>query len=142
MDIQLIEGKLFAVPFDSFSRITLEFIKSKLRSHYFYLERIKCKHSNLNDSLGMTKGTGVTVNSIPGLTNFEGTEKLVADVAISLKSKLKMTFFKTIRPGSLIQRFAKVDEVGALADFIGSKLCLAINRARCELKVDYPFSSF
>ncbi len=81
----------------------------------------------------MTKGTGVTVNSVlPGPTYSEGVEKFVADIAKSKNVTVKQVedeFFKTVRPSSLIQRFATTDEVGALVAFVCSERGAAINGA-------------
>ena len=81
----------------------------------------------------MTKGTGVTVNSIlPGPTYSEGVEQFVSEIAKSKNitpQQVEEDFFKTVRPSSLIQRFATIDEVGALAAFVCSKQGAAINGA-------------
>ncbi|MGE5196125.1 MAG: SDR family NAD(P)-dependent oxidoreductase [Anaerolineae bacterium] len=81
----------------------------------------------------MTKGTGVTVNSIlPGPTRSDGVEKFVADIAKTKNitpQQVEDDFFKTVRPNSLIQRFATIDEVGALAAFVCSQHGAVINGA-------------
>jgi NAD(P)-dependent dehydrogenase (short-subunit alcohol dehydrogenase family) len=81
----------------------------------------------------LTSGTGVTVNSIlPGPTRSEGVEKFVADVANSRQitaADFEKEFFKTVRPSSIIQRFATPDEVAALAVFVASPLSSATNGA-------------
>ncbi|WP_433900587.1 SDR family NAD(P)-dependent oxidoreductase [Sphingobacterium puteale] len=63
----------------------------------------------------MTKGTGVTVNAIlPGPTKSRGIEGFVNDMAAAgniSPAEAEANFFKDIRPTSLIQRFAKVEEV-------------------------------
>lgn len=86
----------------------------------------------------MTVGTGVTVNAIlPGPTFSEGVAQFVAEMAKTKNvtpSEVEKDFFKTVRPSSLIQRFATVDEVGAFAAFICSKHAGAINGA--PLRVD------
>jgi NAD(P)-dependent dehydrogenase (short-subunit alcohol dehydrogenase family) len=80
-----------------------------------------------------TAGTGVTVNSIlPGPTRSEGVEKFVVDVAKSQKitvADFEKEFFRTIRPSSIIQRFAMPDEVAALVVFTASPLSSATNGA-------------
>lgn len=80
-----------------------------------------------------TSGTGVTVNSIlPGPTRSEGVEKFVQDVARSRQiavADFEKEFFRTIRPSSIIQRFATPDEVAALVVFVASPLSSATNGA-------------
>jgi NAD(P)-dependent dehydrogenase (short-subunit alcohol dehydrogenase family) len=80
-----------------------------------------------------TSGTGVTVNSIlPGPTRSEGVEKFVRDVAKARNmtaADFEKEFFRTIRPSSIIQRFATTDEVAALAVFVSSPLSSATNGA-------------
>lgn len=86
----------------------------------------------------MTKGTDVTVNSVlPGPTYSEGVEQFVAEVAQSknqTSEQVQEDFFKTVRPGSLIQRFATIDEVGALTAFVCSQLAAAINGASLRVE--------
>ncbi len=86
----------------------------------------------------LTKGTGVTVNSVlPGPTYSEGVERFVADMAKSKNLTAKQVeedFFKTVRPGSLLQRFGTTDEVAALVAFTCSKQAAAINGT--ALRVD------
>lgn len=86
----------------------------------------------------MTKGTGVTVNSVlPGPTYSEGVEKFVDDVAKSRKMsphQIEGEFFKTVRPSSLLQRFEKIEEVGAAVAFVCSMQAAAINGT--SLRVD------
>ncbi len=81
----------------------------------------------------MTSGTGVTVNSVlPGPTRSEGVEKFVADVAQSRNitpAEFEKEFFRTIRPSSIIQRFATTDEVASLVTFVASPLSSATNGA-------------
>lgn len=99
------------------------------------------KTSQLAVSRGLaetTKGTNITVNSIlPGPTRSEGVEKFIEDVSRSKKITAKQVeedFFKTIRPSSLIQRFASTDEVATLVAFVASPLAAAINGT--ALRVD------
>jgi NAD(P)-dependent dehydrogenase (short-subunit alcohol dehydrogenase family) len=85
-----------------------------------------------------TSGTGVTVNSIlPGPTRSEGVERFVADVARTRQiaaADFEKEFFTTIRPSSILQRFATPDEVAALVVFVASPLSSATNGA--ALRVD------
>src|SRR3989449_860880 len=80
-----------------------------------------------------TAGTGVTVNSIlAGPTRSEGVEQFVADMAASKKTtpaEVEREFFRSVRPSSLLQRFAKPEEVAALVAFVASPLSAATNGA-------------
>src|SRR6266705_2613246 len=80
-----------------------------------------------------TAGTGVTVNSVlAGPTRSEGVEKFVTDMAKSKNATVadvEREFFRTVRPGSLLQRFATTDEVAALVAFVASPLSSATNGA-------------
>jgi NAD(P)-dependent dehydrogenase (short-subunit alcohol dehydrogenase family) len=80
-----------------------------------------------------TSGTGVTVNSVlPGPTRSEGVEKFIADAAKAnhiSSADVEKDFFRTIRPSSIIQRFATTDEVAALVVFVASPLSSATNGA-------------
>jgi NAD(P)-dependent dehydrogenase (short-subunit alcohol dehydrogenase family) len=85
-----------------------------------------------------TAGTGVTVNSVlPGPTRSEGVEKFVTDMARAKQmdaAAVEQEFFKTIRPSSLLKRFATPEEVAALVAFVASPLSAATNGA--ALRVD------
>jgi NAD(P)-dependent dehydrogenase (short-subunit alcohol dehydrogenase family) len=85
-----------------------------------------------------TSGTGVTVNSIlAGPTRSEGVEGFVQGMARAKKvtaAEIEKDFFRTVRPSSLIQRFATPDEVAALTVFVASPLSSATNGA--ALRVD------
>jgi NAD(P)-dependent dehydrogenase (short-subunit alcohol dehydrogenase family) len=80
-----------------------------------------------------TSGTGVTVNSIlPGPTRSEGVEKFIEDVAKARQitaTDFEKEFFRTIRPSSIIQRFATPEEVAALVVFVASPVSAAANGA-------------
>jgi NAD(P)-dependent dehydrogenase (short-subunit alcohol dehydrogenase family) len=80
-----------------------------------------------------TSGTGVTVNSIlAGPTRSEGVEKFVEDMVKTKQitaADFEKEFFRTIRPSSIIQRFATPDEVAALVVFVASPLSSATNGA-------------
>jgi NAD(P)-dependent dehydrogenase (short-subunit alcohol dehydrogenase family) len=80
-----------------------------------------------------TSGTGITVNSIlAGPTRSEGVEQFIADVARTrgiTPAEVEMDFFKTVRPSSLLQRFATIEEVAALVAFVASPLSSATNGA-------------
>ena len=80
-----------------------------------------------------TAGTAVTVNSVlAGPTRSEGVEKFIADMARTKNvtpDDIEKEFFRTARPGSLLQRFATADEVAALVVFVASPLSSATNGA-------------
>lgn len=85
-----------------------------------------------------TAGTAVTVNSIlAGPTRSEGVGKFIADMsqarAISAE-KVEAEFFKTVRPTSLLQRFATTDEVAATVVFMASPLSSATNGAAIRVE--------
>ena len=86
----------------------------------------------------LTAGTKVTVNSVlVGPTYSTGVEQYVEDVAKSKKMSPKQVeeeFFKTVRPGSLIQRFATIDEIGNFVTFIASEKAAAINGAALRVE--------
>jgi NAD(P)-dependent dehydrogenase (short-subunit alcohol dehydrogenase family) len=85
-----------------------------------------------------TVGTGVTVNSVlPGPTESEGVASFVEQAAKAQgvdRAQIEKQFFKTVRPSSLLQRFASAAEVAALVTFICSPLSSATNGA--ALRVD------
>src|SRR6266481_755684 len=78
-----------------------------------------------------TAGTGITVNTVlPGPTASEGVNVFVDDLAKSAKktkAEIEAEFFRTMRPSSLLQRFARPDEVAALVVFLCSPLSSATN---------------
>jgi NAD(P)-dependent dehydrogenase (short-subunit alcohol dehydrogenase family) len=81
----------------------------------------------------LTAGTGVTVNAVmPGPTRSEGVEQFVEQMAASRNSsaaEVEEEFFKTVRPSSLLKRFATPEEVAALVAFVCSPLSSATNGA-------------
>jgi NAD(P)-dependent dehydrogenase (short-subunit alcohol dehydrogenase family) len=85
-----------------------------------------------------TAGTAVTVNSVlAGPTRSEGVEKFVDQIAHSRgieQSHFEKEFFATVRPSSLLKRFASTDEVASLVIFLASPLSSAINGT--ALRVD------
>ena len=80
-----------------------------------------------------TVGTNVTVNSVlPGPTASEGVEKFVQQLAAEQKTDtaaVEREFFRTLRPTSLLKRFATPEEVAALVTFLCSPLSSATNGA-------------
>jgi NAD(P)-dependent dehydrogenase (short-subunit alcohol dehydrogenase family) len=85
-----------------------------------------------------TAGTGVTVNSIlPGPTRSEGVAEFVSQMAKARNvepSVVEKEFFETVRPSSLLKRFATTQEVAALVAFVASPLSSATNGT--ALRVD------
>jgi len=86
----------------------------------------------------MTVGTGVTVNSVlPGPTRSEGVGdfvgKMASDRGVTV-DQVEKEFFESVRPSSLIQRFATVEEVAALVTYVSSPVSSATNGA--ALRVD------
>jgi NAD(P)-dependent dehydrogenase (short-subunit alcohol dehydrogenase family) len=83
-------------------------------------------------------GTNVTVNSVlPGPTDSEGVEQFVEQMAAARKvtrAEVEKEFFRDVRPSSLIQRFARTEEVAAMVTFVCSPLSSATNGA--ALRVD------
>src|ERR1700734_3095909 len=85
-----------------------------------------------------TAGTNVTVNAVlPGPTSSEGVDVFVEQMAAARtisREEVEKEFFRTVRPSSLLKRFARVDEVAALVAFVCSPLSSATNGA--ALRVD------
>lgn len=85
-----------------------------------------------------TAGTNVTVNSVlPGPTASEGVERFVHELAAEQKTEdaaVEREFFRSMRPTSLLKRFAKPEEVAAMVTFVCSALSSATNGA--ALRVD------
>ena len=83
-------------------------------------------------------GTGVTVNAVlPGPTASEGVKEFVGTLAEQnqqTKAEFEKEFFKTARPTSLLQRFAKPEEVAPMVAYLCSPLSSATNGA--ALRVD------
>ena len=80
-----------------------------------------------------TAGTGVTVNSVlPGPTASKGANEFVDRMAAASKqttAEFEAEFFRSIRPSSLLRRFARPEEVAALVVFLCSPLSSATNGA-------------
>ncbi|SIN65871.1 SDR family NAD(P)-dependent oxidoreductase [Algoriphagus halophilus] len=86
----------------------------------------------------LTKGTNVTVNSIlPGPTKSKGVGIFIEDLAKSNKTsteEVEKDFFKNMRPTSLIQRFASVEEVANTVVYFSSPLASATNGASIRVE--------
>jgi NAD(P)-dependent dehydrogenase (short-subunit alcohol dehydrogenase family) len=85
-----------------------------------------------------TAGTNVTVNTVlPGPTDSEGVETFVERMAAAQKTsraEVEKEFFRSVRPSSLLKRFARVDEVAALVAFVCSPLSSATNGAALRVE--------
>jgi NAD(P)-dependent dehydrogenase (short-subunit alcohol dehydrogenase family) len=85
-----------------------------------------------------TVGTGVTVNAVlPGPTRSEGVEKFISDMAQARSvtpEEVEREFFRSVRPTSLLQRFASTEEVANLVTYLASPRSSATNGA--ALRVD------
>lgn len=99
------------------------------------------KTAQLSVSRGLaelTRGTAVTVNAVmPGPTMSEGVETFVADLAKQngqSVSEAAANFVKQHRPGSLIQRFASVEEVANMVVYVSSKQASATNGAALRVE--------
>ena len=84
----------------------------------------------------LTKGTAVTVNSVlPGPTKSEGVEEFVDKLSAGKPfDQLEQEFFNSVRPASLLRRFATVEEIASLIAYVCSPLAAATNGAalRCD----------
>ncbi len=83
-------------------------------------------------------GTGITANSVlPGPTRSRGVGDFVAAMASQegkSAAEIETEFFATIRPSSLIKRFATTEEVASLVAYVASPLASATTGA--ALRVD------
>src|SRR5437763_3149993 len=81
-------------------------------------------------------GTGVTVNAVlPGPTRSAGVEEFAAQLSGGIPfAEFETEFFKTIRPSSLLKRFATTEEGANLVTYVCSPLSAATNGA--ALRVD------
>jgi NAD(P)-dependent dehydrogenase (short-subunit alcohol dehydrogenase family) len=78
-------------------------------------------------------GTGVTVNSIlAGPTASEGVDAFVAGIAKQQnksRAEVEKEFCQSIRPSSLLKRFATPDEIAAMAVYLAGEPASATNGA-------------
>ena len=87
----------------------------------------------VNGLARLTRGTAVTVNAVlPGPTASEGVTDFVGALAATAKqspAEFEKEFFRSMRPTSLLQRFASVDEVAHTVTYLCSPLASATNGA-------------
>ncbi len=81
-------------------------------------------------------GTGVTVNAVlPGPTRSDGVDEFVKQLSGGKPfSEFEKEFFASVRPSSLLKRFATTEEVANLVVYVCSPLSSATNGA--ALRVD------
>jgi len=81
-------------------------------------------------------GTGVTVNAVlPGPTRSPGVEEFAGQLSGGKPfAEFEEEFFKTVRPSSLLKRFATTEEVANLVTYVCSPMSAATNGA--ALRVD------
>jgi len=81
-------------------------------------------------------GTGVTVNAVlPGPTRSDGVDQFVAKLSGGKPfAEFEREFFASVRPSSLLKRFATTEEVANLVVYVSSSLSSATNGA--ALRVD------
>jgi NAD(P)-dependent dehydrogenase (short-subunit alcohol dehydrogenase family) len=80
-----------------------------------------------------TAGTAVTVNAVlAGPTASEGASEFVKRMAASsnqTEAEFEAEFFRSVRPSSLLRRFARPDEIAAMVSFLCSPRASATNGA-------------
>ena len=85
-----------------------------------------------------TAGTGVTVNAVlPGPTRSEGVKQFIKELGEDkglTPEEMEKEFFRSVRPTSLLKRFASTEEVANLVTYLASPLASATNGA--ALRVD------
>lgn len=81
-------------------------------------------------------GTGVTVNAVlPGPTHSDGVDEFVNQMSGGKPfAEFEKEFFASIRPSSLLKRFATTEEVASMVVYVCSTLSSATNGA--ALRVD------
>ncbi len=86
----------------------------------------------------LTKGTQVTVNAIlPGPTRSKGVGSFLEDLAKAenkTADEVEKDFFTNMRPSSLLQRFASVEEIADTTVYYCSPLASATNGASIRVE--------
>jgi len=86
----------------------------------------------------LTKGTDVTINAIlPGPTRSRGIGGFLEDLSTAgniTTEQVEQDFFKNMRPTSLLQRFADVEEVADTVAYYVSSLASATNGASIRVE--------
>jgi len=86
----------------------------------------------------LTQGTNVTVNAIlPGPTKSKGVGTFLKDLSKSGNktiNEVEDDFFKNMRPTSLLQRFASVEEIANTTVYFSSPLASATNGASIRVE--------
>jgi NAD(P)-dependent dehydrogenase (short-subunit alcohol dehydrogenase family) len=86
----------------------------------------------------LTHGTNVTVNSIlPGPTKSKGVGGFLEDLSKATNKsaeEVEEDFFKNMRPTSLLQRFATVEEIANTTVYFSSPLASATNGASIRVE--------
>lgn len=79
----------------------------------------------------LTAGTRVTVNSVlPGPTQSDGVNDFLNTISKQQSrtvQEIEQEFFSTMRPSSLLKRFASTQEVAVMVAFLCSPLASATN---------------
>lgn len=87
---------------------------------------------------GLTRGTGVTVNSVlPGPTRSEGIVDYLRSIASNRDAsaeEAEAEFFAGARSGSLLQRMIEADEIANLVAYLSSPLAAATNGAAVRVE--------
>jgi NAD(P)-dependent dehydrogenase (short-subunit alcohol dehydrogenase family) len=91
-------------------------------------------------------GTGITVNSVlPGPTRSRGVNDFVEALARGggkSAADVEKEFFATMRPTSLIKRFATPEEVASLVAYVASPLASAVTGAALRVDAGVVKSAF
>lgn len=81
----------------------------------------------------LTRGTAVAVNTVlAGPTWSEGVGTFVGELAVQqnkTNAEMEKEFFSTVRPTSLIQRFATIEEIANIVVFISSSAAAVVSGA-------------
>jgi NAD(P)-dependent dehydrogenase (short-subunit alcohol dehydrogenase family) len=91
----------------------------------------------VNGIAQLTRGSAVTVNAVlPGPTASEGVTEFVSRLAMHASQtpdEFEKDFFRSVRPSSLLQRFATVDEIANMVAYLCSPLASATNSSAARV---------